>query len=122
MMRRPPRSTRPDTLFPYTTLFRSPVPEAFVMADPFRAGVQGACVEVAGVHAALHFAVDQAGAFEHLDVLGRAGERALERRRKLGHGPRLPRPPLPPGAPRPLSGGPQPPPPDRAVPAVAPAA
>src|SRR3546814_15134780 len=34
-----------------------PVPEAFVMADPFRAGVQGACVEVAGVHAALHFAV-----------------------------------------------------------------
>src|SRR3546814_14849617 len=25
MVRRPPRSTRPDTLFPYTTLFRSPV-------------------------------------------------------------------------------------------------
>src|SRR3546814_1797163 len=24
MIRRPPRSTRPDTLFPYTTLFRSP--------------------------------------------------------------------------------------------------
>src|SRR3546814_16421610 len=24
MMRRPPRSTRTDTLFPYTTLFRSP--------------------------------------------------------------------------------------------------
>src|SRR3546814_14750782 len=23
MLRRPPRSTRPDTLFPYTTLFRS---------------------------------------------------------------------------------------------------
>src|SRR3546814_15058214 len=31
MKRRPPRSTRPDTLFPYTTLFRSdePPPEAF---------------------------------------------------------------------------------------------
>src|SRR3546814_3103731 len=33
MIRRPPRSTRTDTLFPYTTLFRSsafghPVPEA----------------------------------------------------------------------------------------------
>src|SRR3546814_19752674 len=28
MIRRPPRSTRTDTLFPYTTLFRSPaVPE-----------------------------------------------------------------------------------------------
>src|SRR3546814_2341708 len=29
MIRRPPRSTRTDTLFPYTTLFRSP-------ADPSR--------------------------------------------------------------------------------------
>src|SRR3546814_1886267 len=28
MIRRPPRSTRTDTLFPYTTLFRSPEPEA----------------------------------------------------------------------------------------------
>src|SRR3546814_20005724 len=30
MIRRPPRSTRTDTLFPYTTLFRSPFPD-----DPF---------------------------------------------------------------------------------------
>src|SRR3546814_2890478 len=28
MIRRPPRSTRTDTLFPYTTLFRSPHPLA----------------------------------------------------------------------------------------------
>src|SRR3546814_3932303 len=28
MIRRPPRSTRTDTLFPYTTLFRSPAPLA----------------------------------------------------------------------------------------------
>src|SRR3546814_3296817 len=28
MLRRPPRSTRTDTLFPYTTLFRSPAAEA----------------------------------------------------------------------------------------------
>src|SRR3546814_7665479 len=28
MIRRPPRSTRTDTLFPYTTLFRSPVDHA----------------------------------------------------------------------------------------------
>src|SRR3546814_3293372 len=27
MIRRPPRSTRTDTLFPYTTLFRSPGPQ-----------------------------------------------------------------------------------------------
>src|SRR3546814_5406878 len=29
MLRRPPRSTRPDTLFPYTTLFRSPLRHVF---------------------------------------------------------------------------------------------
>src|SRR3546814_14504966 len=32
MIRRPPRSTRTDTLFPYTTLFRSVDEEANVMA------------------------------------------------------------------------------------------
>src|SRR3546814_18985687 len=32
MIRRPPRSTRPDTFFPYTTLFRSQVwPEPFMV-------------------------------------------------------------------------------------------
>src|SRR3546814_12593576 len=44
MVRRPPRSTRTDTLFPDTTLFRSPIqeqigdmagfPEVFVNIDP----------------------------------------------------------------------------------------
>src|SRR3546814_14032042 len=29
MIRRPPRSTRTDTLFPYTTLFRSPAPRCW---------------------------------------------------------------------------------------------
>src|SRR3546814_1436970 len=33
MIRRPPRSTRTDTLFPYTTLFRSQVPPHQVDAD-----------------------------------------------------------------------------------------
>src|SRR3546814_16736798 len=32
MLRRPPRSTRTDTLFPYTTLFRSPAAEAAALA------------------------------------------------------------------------------------------
>src|SRR3546814_19544115 len=38
MIRRPPRSTRTYTLFPYTTLFRSPadLPPATTLADPFR--------------------------------------------------------------------------------------
>src|SRR3546814_12417558 len=33
MIRRPPRSTRTDTLFPYTTLFRSFVGDAFGFAE-----------------------------------------------------------------------------------------
>src|SRR3546814_7244728 len=39
MIRRPPRSTRTDTLFPYTTLFRSPAsfePDAPSSAAPHR--------------------------------------------------------------------------------------
>src|SRR3546814_2672579 len=38
MIRRPPRSTRTDTLFPYTTLFRSDAMEFFreAAADQFR--------------------------------------------------------------------------------------
>src|SRR3546814_1347380 len=49
MIRRPPRSTRTDTLFPYTTLFRS-VP----MVDVQRLAVQlegKQCVGVGRVHA-----------------------------------------------------------------------
>src|SRR3546814_15809263 len=34
MIRRPPRSTRTDTLFPYTTLFRSPDPDVFMQFLP----------------------------------------------------------------------------------------
>src|SRR3546814_13652057 len=58
MLRRPPRSTRTDTLFPYTTLFRSQVgalrhlPRHFVFeafADAIRRRV---LQEVADLHAA----------------------------------------------------------------------
>src|SRR3546814_5714209 len=35
MIRRPPRSTRTDTLFPYTTLFRSWDTKAALQLDPF---------------------------------------------------------------------------------------
>src|SRR3546814_12957818 len=34
MIRRPPRSTRTDTLFPYTTLFRSLEPEMMLLDEP----------------------------------------------------------------------------------------
>src|SRR3546814_14959829 len=42
MIRRPPRSTRTDTLFPYTTFFRSPVAvaECLLQEDLARAGRQ----------------------------------------------------------------------------------
>src|SRR3546814_8867461 len=47
MIRRPPRSTRTDTLFPYTTLFRSLVP---VGGDPppFRQDAHPADIVVPG--------------------------------------------------------------------------
>src|SRR3546814_10186338 len=38
MIRRPPRSTRTDTLFPYTTLFRSPARGGSRDQSAFRAG------------------------------------------------------------------------------------
>src|SRR3546814_400470 len=41
MSRRPPRSTRTDTLFPYTTLFRSPDVFAFVDMRPDQFGNEG---------------------------------------------------------------------------------
>src|SRR3546814_9548823 len=41
MIRRPPRSTRTDTLFPYTTLFRSALPDLFGL-------VHRACIWRAG--------------------------------------------------------------------------
>src|SRR3546814_14705280 len=36
MIRRPPRSTRTDTLFPYTTLFRSFIPDEAVVLETIR--------------------------------------------------------------------------------------
>src|SRR3546814_7161442 len=46
MIRRPPRSTRTDTLFPYTTLFRS-AGRALVLRQPARRGREGLPVRAA---------------------------------------------------------------------------
>src|SRR3546814_1318023 len=40
MIRRPPKSTRTDTLFPYTTLFRSVAAQVQAVAGPHEAGHQ----------------------------------------------------------------------------------
>src|SRR3546814_12832942 len=85
MIRRPPRSTRTDTLFPYTTLVtehRAGIPEPLLLV------VQQAVFE-AGAHArrrtfrpqrqAVAFAIDEA---EHLllDDVGDFADRAFEQR------------------------------------------
>src|SRR3546814_8870539 len=41
MIRRPPRSTRTDTLFPYTTLFRSAVGRKIAVIEGMRVQVSG---------------------------------------------------------------------------------
>src|SRR3546814_8453702 len=45
MIRRPPRSTRTDTLFPYTPLFRSNAPLAAAMRSAVAAGMPAALVD-----------------------------------------------------------------------------
>src|SRR3546814_5790250 len=51
MIRRPPRSTRTDTLFPYTTLFRSPLPNVDYGPKPdHSASRAGVAVLFACVH------------------------------------------------------------------------
>src|SRR3546814_2274149 len=62
MIRRPPRSTRTDTLFPYTTLFRSPVLDR-------RGQAQGQDQQAAGGQ---HIGV-QAIAVDHVAAHERAG-------------------------------------------------
>src|SRR3546814_15795266 len=72
MIRRPPRSTRTDTLFPYTTLFRSIDGELQIIAN-----LQPQCAERVADDLALvgteedHVAIFGAAAFEH------AGQRGI---------------------------------------------
>src|SRR3546814_1550973 len=88
MIRRPPRSTRTDTLFPYTTLFRS----ALVLHFQRLAVVACAMVDVARhvdvgeeVHLDLDHAVALAGlAASALDVEAEAA-RAVAARRSEEH-------------------------------------
>src|SRR3546814_6672800 len=60
MIRRPPRATRTDTLFPYTTLFRS-CPRAG------RANRRGACAGEPGAHLRQRRCLQQRHAFHPLD-------------------------------------------------------
>src|SRR3546814_4504187 len=65
MIRRPPRSTRTDTLFPYTTLFRSLVRE-----DHLQLGHHGLVLRLFGSHQAGEVI---AVAERHIALAGRHG-------------------------------------------------
>src|SRR3546814_11746633 len=56
MIRRPPRSTRTDTLFPYTTLFRSLGQAELVRGGPALVALVGGGVAVEAVLQRLHVA------------------------------------------------------------------
>src|SRR3546814_6804426 len=64
MIRRPPRSTRTDTLFPYTTLFRSLL-EGFRVLAPFwifeNLVIEGTCETDHRCEHAFHIVGDAAG-------------------------------------------------------------
>src|SRR3546814_13021410 len=96
MIRRPPRSTRTDTLFPYTTLFRS---------EPARGGGlpvrSGAAIRAHSERDAAHTALGQRSASG--GGLGGARDAQPQRQRALGraiHGDELSGP-----LPRPDGGG-----------------
>src|SRR3546814_13855412 len=51
MIRRPPRSTRTDTLFPYTTLFRSAFRPSLSVRRPRYILIQGAMIMTGNIYA-----------------------------------------------------------------------
>src|SRR3546814_6024037 len=74
MIRRPPRSTRTDTLFPYTTLFRSEQ----LAAQPGQAGLAQVALGIHVVQAALQHVAAVVADVERLpadDDLAEPGER-----------------------------------------------
>src|SRR3546814_5202652 len=56
LIRRPPRSTRTDTLFPYTTLFRSGAPLYALAANRYFEDDDGLSLDAGGFVAALEYA------------------------------------------------------------------
>src|SRR3546814_1799308 len=77
MIRRPPRSTRTDTLFPYTTLFRSlgdQLVGAFALLAPGLGDPQPVFAAILAVAGALY----QVGAFQRVDQADRSEEHTSE--------------------------------------------
>src|SRR3546814_6734097 len=86
MIRRPPRSTRTDTLFPYTTLFRSG--DLHLRIGEVERGIDeggdavGRAENVAGPDVAVHQAGGRRLVYEVLEPRAEALERAMGRRRQ----------------------------------------
>src|SRR3546814_3098081 len=92
MIRRPPRSTRTDTLFPYTTLFRST--DRIAERTVERGRVLGAVGEDAGVDVAVEFqrgtdradaAVHHVAGRDHVGAGARMRQRLLDQHRSEEH-------------------------------------
>src|SRR3546814_7961712 len=81
MIRRPPISTRTDTLFPYTTLFRSALPHAALEQPVAEIADAGAGIENDRLAAGLH--LDAGGIATKADVARR------RRRDAAAHAPEL---------------------------------
>src|SRR3546814_12425954 len=70
MIRRPPRSTRTDTLFPYTTLFRSIIDALDVIDGIGGAGEVLLCASAPGqLHLAISISGSTSGGLVHADAL-----------------------------------------------------
>src|SRR3546814_13215560 len=74
MIRRPPRSTRTDTLFPYTTLFRSQPVVATVPVAPAPAAVD---VELRAIERALQAGYARNATDDELEALWAQRQRLL---------------------------------------------
>src|SRR3546814_3160182 len=83
MIRRPPRPTRTDTLFPYPTLFRSAEEVVAELAgdDPIRVRAVGNCAAGAVALSAVALSAVVLGAI----VLGSAGLGVCDRQRRGQH-------------------------------------
>src|SRR3546814_15209889 len=89
MIRRPPRSTRTDTLFPYTTLFRSIVAGGSDDRQRIAGGGEAAEIGVARAHPRRGFEHDHAIAMGVPERLDRAAnpQRRDDRVERFGIGP-----------------------------------
>src|SRR3546814_13059987 len=85
MIRRPPRSTRTDTLFPYTTLFRSLLPEAIrsIQRCAERAAVAAGGTRARGRHSMKESMLKPRRVLMTTDTVGGVWQYSLELARGL---------------------------------------